>query len=485
MEKGKQMLNRRGTLKLGAVAGVALALPAERLVAAVVGAPPAVKPFSVPLPIPPVLSPVYSDRSTDYYEMSVKPGVAEILPGVRTDVLTYNGSFPGPTIKAQRNRAVKMTVTNRIDTATAVHLHGGNVPQDSDGHPLDVIQPGRSRTYNYPNIQRAATLWYHDHAHHLESEHIYRGLCGLYLIEDRDDAPSLPRGQFDIPLMFRDVALDDKDQLLWANFDAARRNIVLTNGVPQPVLKVRRRKYRLRLVNTSNDRLMSFKLSNGAELVQVATDGGLMARPVRRTEIGVFPAERVDVIVDFSKLSGGTTVLLRNTLGNTPATADVMQFQVIDGVRRDAPDNDDSTIPAKLSVLPPIGAPVMTTRKVVLSFDFQNAVFLINGKQYDPNRTDFTVKRGSTEIWEVTNADPDTVAHSLHVHLVQFRVLDRDGKPVQPWEAYPKDTVSVPSGQTVRILIKWDSPFTGIYPFHCHFVGHSSMAMMGQVNIVA
>jgi FtsP/CotA-like multicopper oxidase with cupredoxin domain len=180
----------------------------------------------------------------------------------------------------------------------------------------------------------------------------------------------------------------------------------------------------------------------------------------------------------------GTKIQLLNSLGDTPATTDVLEFLVGDGVRRDAPDADDSAVPAKLSVLPPVGAPVMTTRKVVLAFNFQTNVFEINGKTYDPQRVDFTVKRGSTEIWEVTNADPDPIPHSLHVHLVQFRVLDRDGKQVEPWEAYPKDTVSIPSGQTVRILIKWDSQFTGIYPFHCHFVGHSSMAMMAQVKIV-
>ncbi|TCO52844.1 multicopper oxidase family protein [Actinocrispum wychmicini] len=475
------MLNRRGTLKLGAVAGVALALPAERLVSAVVGSPPAVQPFTTPLPIPPVLSPVYSDRGTDYYEMTAKPANVEILPGTRTNMLTFNGSFPGPTIKARQGRPVQVKILNGLDNVTAVHLHGGNVPHEDDGHPLDVLQPGQTRTYHYPNIQRAATLWYHDHAHHLEAEQIYRGLAGLYLIEDRTDSPTLPRGQFDIPLMFRDIALDDSAQLLWNNNDSARRNIVLTNGKAQPKLRVRRRRYRFRLLNASNDRVMSFRLSNGAEMVQIASDGGLMARPVRRTEIGLYPAERVDVVVDFSALPGGTQLVLQNTVGDTPATKDVLQFEVAGGARR---DDDDSSVPAKLSVLPPIGAPVMQTRKVLLSFDFKQGAFLINGKQYDPNRVDFTVKKGSTEIWEITNADPDPFAHSLHVHQIQFRVLDRGGKAVEPWEAYPKDTVSVPSGQTVRILIKFDSPFTGLYPFHCHFVGHSSMAMMAQFNIV-
>ncbi|WP_037251370.1 multicopper oxidase family protein [Kibdelosporangium aridum] len=479
------MLNRRGTLKLGAAGGVALALPAERLMAAVVGSPPAAKPFTRELPIPPVLSPVYSDRSTDYYELSVKPGVAEILPGVPTEVITYNGSFPGPTIKAKRGRSVKVAVTNRLQTPSAVHLHGGIVPQDSDGHPLDVIQPGHSRIYHYPNDQRASTLWYHDHAHHLEAEQIYKGLCGLYLIEDPKAAPMLPRGQFDIPLMFRDVALDDHGQLLWAMFDAQRRSTVLVNGVPQPVLRVRRRKYRLRLVNTSNERMFSFRLSNGGELVQVATDGGLLARPVRRTEISLWPAERVEVVVDFSNARGGSAITLVNAQGTVPENTEIMRFDVVDSIRKDMPDTDDSSVPQKLSVLPAIGAPVMMTRKVVLSFDFKNLVFLINGKPYDPYRTDFTVKRGSTEIWEVTNADPDPIPHSLHVHVVQFRVLDRNGRSVEPWEAYPKDTVSIASGETVRLLIKFDAPYTGMFPFHCHFVDHSSVAMMAQMKIVA
>jgi spore coat protein A, manganese oxidase len=478
------MLNRRGTLKLGAAAGVALALPAERLVSAVTGSAPAVTPFAKALPIPPVLSPVYSDRSTDYYELTARPGTTEILPGVQTQVLTYNGSWPGPTIRARRDRAVEVNVTNNLETPSAVHLHGGEVPADSDGHPLDMIAPGSSRVYHYPNIQRAATLWYHDHAHHYEAEQIYRGLCGLYVIEDKQEAPSLPRGQFDIPLIFRDVGLGDDGELLWGVFDSARRTTVLVNGVPQPNLQVRRRKYRLRLVNTSNDRMFSLRLANGAEFVQVGTDGGLLARPVRRTEIGLWPAERIEVVVDFSNVKGGTKIVLENTLGQSPATTQVMQFEVIDGVRRDAPDNDDSEIPAKLSVLPAIGAPVMTTRQVVLSFDFQAKVFLINGKPFDPHRVDFTVKRGSTEIWEVTNADPDPIPHSIHLHLVQFRVLDRNGKAVEPWEAYPKDTMSLKAGETVRLLVKFDSPYTGVYPFHCHFFGHSAVAMMANMNVV-
>lgn len=125
------------------------------------------------------------------------------------------------------------------------------------------------------------------------------------------------------------------------------------------------------------------------------------------------------------------------------------------------------------------------TRKVLLSFDPLTG-FLINGEPYDPQRIDFTVKRGTTELWEITNLDTlPQIPHSLHLHLVQFRVLDRDGVRAPQWESYPKDTVAVPPGSTVRILVTFDSRHTGIYPFHCHFLDHSSLAMMAQFRIIA
>lgn len=474
------MVKRRDVLKMGAAAGAALALPTERLLGSLAGPDWQVDAFARPLPIPQVLKPVASLADHDHYRLTVGEGVAEILPGVRTPVLAYNGQFPGPTIRARQGRPVRVTVTNRLRTPTAVHLHGGNVPQDSDGHPSALIPPGDSRTYHYPNIQRATTLWYHDHAHHMEAQQVYSGLSGLYLIDEARPWLRLPEGPHDVPLMFRDAGFTDEGHLRWELFGQPNRTTVLVNGAPQPHLRVRRRRYRLRLVNCANERPFRFRLANGAEFTQIGTDGGLLPRPLRRSEITLWPAERADVVVDFSPYAAGTQIVLENADGEVETARRVLRFDVVG----DGPEPDGVHIPATLYPAPAPRTPTVT-RKVVLSFDAANGVFLINGKPYDANRIDFTVRRGDTELWEISNVDTALqIPHSLHLHLVQFRVLDRDGVPVPEWEAYPKDTVSCPPGSTTRILVTFDSPYTGVYPFHCHFVDHSSVAMMAQMRVV-
>jgi spore coat protein A, manganese oxidase len=471
-------------MKLGAVAGAGLALPAQRIASMLSDSPPTMLPFSVQLPIPPVLRPVASTPTADHYAMRITMATARIFPGLDTSVLTFNGSFPGPTIRARQGRAAVVRVTNHTEGPSAVHLHGANVAQDSDGHPLDVIAPGGSRTYHYPNIQPAATLWYHDHAHHREAEQIYRGLAGLYLIDDpRAERLGLPAGPYDIPLFIRDAHFDEHGQLLWRLDDFASRTTVLVNGAVQPRHRVLPRKYRLRLINAANSRPLKLVLEPAAPLIQIASDGGLLARPVSRPEVELWPAERAEVVVDFGAFPDGSDVVLANVFGGQEnPNRQLVRFEV----RRPSgkPVRDDSTVPAVLRELPTFGEPVVT-RRIVLARDATNSFYAINGQAYDPHRVDLRVRRGTTELWEIVNGDGQfNFPHSMHLHLVQFRVLERNGAPVGEWEAYPKDTVRIPAGQTVRILVDFDSPFTGVYPFHCHFADHSSMSMMAQLEIV-
>jgi FtsP/CotA-like multicopper oxidase with cupredoxin domain len=370
-------------------------------------------------------------------------------------------------------------VTNQLSTPAAVHLHGGNVPQSSDGHPLDFIEPGRSRIYRYPHEQPAATLWYHDHAHHLEAEQVYRGLSGFYLIDD--PRSGLPSHAYDLPLALRDVAFTNSGELLWEPGGFQHRTTVLVNGAIQPVHTVERRKYRLRLLNCSNERTFRLRLG-GAELLQIGADGGLLPAPIPRDDVVLTPAERVEVIVDFGRFAGGSSVILENADGNADANTNILKFRV---AGRRVPEGDVPALTAGAAAIPAVPATAVTTRKVTFGFNPKVPEFLINGKTFDPYRVDFTVRRGSTEIWEIFNdPSPIPIPHSLHLHLVRFRVLDRNGVPAQAWEAYPKDTVFVAAGETVRILVTFDSRFTGRYPFHCHFVDHSSIGMMAQMEIL-
>jgi FtsP/CotA-like multicopper oxidase with cupredoxin domain len=476
------MLNRRDAIKLGAVAGAAVALPAGQLAFAVSDDPPVPPPFSVPLEIPPVLSPERSTSDTDFYRVTIRETTKEILPGIQTRVLTYNGTLPGPTIKARKGRNAVVTHTNAISTPVAVHLHGANVAASSDGHPLDVIQPGGSRTYTYPNAQPAATLWYHDHAHHLESEQVYRGLAGAYLISDSiDQGLPLPRGEFDVPLIIRDARFDTNGQLVFVHDDFLNRNTVLVNGRPQPFFNVKPNRYRLRLVNGSNVEGWKLSLSNGAPMTQIASDGGFLRAPVSRQEVELWPAERAEVIVDFSRYAPGTKIQMVNAF-NTDLKHHIIEFRVGQG---GTPDHSSvpSVLNPEVAAAAAVAAPTVT-RRFTMHTDPVTFEFLINGQKFDPHRVDATIKRGTTEIWEIVNGDGELgIPHAMHLHLVQFRVLDRNGSPEPAYDAYPKDTVRLYPGDVVRIQATFNT-FTGRYPFHCHFIDHSTMFMMGQFEVV-
>ena len=477
------MLSRRETIKLAAISGAGLMLPGKALTATrgplrsktAVTVPP---PFSVPLSLPKVLPPQRRTLTTDYYEVSMRQADVEIFPGVRTAIVGYNGQFPGPTIKARVGRKVVVKQTNELTQDTVVHLHGGHTAPEYDGYPMDMIAPGASKIYSYENSQPAATLWYHDHTHHMEAEMVFRGLSGCYLLEDLADAKlRLPKGRFDIPLMLRDSRFDDSGQILFEMDDFRYRNTLLVNGRIQPYFNVEARRYRLRFLNVSNERYYQLSLSDGGEMIQVGSDGGLLPAPIPTTSIILSPAERVDVVVDFSRYAPGTQVVLTTT--DHGITTPVMRFDVTTAAGRDT-----SRVPDRLR--PPLKdlGDATVNRQIVMSLDRTTGTFVINGKSFDPDRVDETIKRGDTEIWTVSNPDTQpSVAHNMHLHGVHFQVLDRNGQQVEGHETGWKDTVAVPAGGQVRLKVRYEK-YTGLYLFHCHLLDHSSMGMMAQSKVV-
>ncbi|MER6946741.1 multicopper oxidase family protein [Nonomuraea sp. NPDC000554] len=488
------MLNRRQFLALGVTVGGAAALPFSQLIPADAneaepihkgyhlgkrtsgtGVRPAVTAFTEQMPVPPTVQAAQSAGGMDIYMIPIRASTAEFIPGKQTPVLTYAGSFVGPTIRAKTGRPVKVVYANQLDQPANVHLHGGHVPAASDGHPMDVIQPGQTRVYDYPNLQQGATLWYHDHSHHTEAEHVYRGLHGFYLIEDEaEQGLGLPSGQYDVPIMLRDAEFDKDGGLIFFD-DPANRTTILANGKIQPFFPVAARKYRIRLLNASNEHVFQLNLG-GQEMVQIASDIGLLPAPVPLTELVLASAQRAEIVIDFSRFAVGTKVVLSN--GSEP----VLRFDVV----RKALDL--SRLPATLRPLPPL--PTATAeREVAMSFDLSSSspVGLVNGKPYDPNRVDFQIKRGTTEIWNVINADNVEgvdIDHTFHMHMTHFRVLDRDGgKPPLPQDAGLKDTVRVPPRSRVRVQASFPD-YLGKYVYHCHYLEHSSLGMMAQMEIV-
>jgi spore coat protein A len=484
--EGVKQLSRRDLLRAGLSSAIFLlggrAFAGDNPWADALAAYGTVRPpsFQLPLPIPRTLEPVRGDGSDDIFELTVKPGLAQPLPGAPTPIWGFEGTWPGPTLRARRGRLARVRVKNALTENISVHNHGHAAAHDSDGHPIDYVRPGMGKEYLYPNQQSGGTYWIHDHAFGLTGAHVYRGMAAFYLIDDPEEAAlGLPSGDADVPIVLQD-RLFEADNTLRYTVDAGTiftgflGNTLCANGVHTPVLDVGTRRYRLRVLNGCNARNLKLALEDGAPLAQIGSDGSLLAAPVIRTAIDLAPSERADLVIDFSRYTPGAKIVLKNLDPTWPSLPDVLRFDV---KRR---ERDPSRLPDRLTTLSRLDpALVRVHRRVVLGL--ADGKWTMNGLRYDPGRVDFRPRLGTTEIWEIKNSEP-TQMHPFHQHLVPFQVLDINGAPPPPALAGWKDTVAIPPSASVRLIMRFQGP-PGVYVFHCHKLEHEDHAMMLQEEV--
>ncbi|MBD1542792.1 multicopper oxidase family protein [Arthrobacter sp. IA7] len=465
------------------------------------------KPYQRELPIPEVLKPKSTvvdpdGRKRHLYQIQQKAALANIVPGLSTPILGYNGTFPGPTIKVNQGERITLEMDNvlplfhpqwgyRLDTST--HLHGSASLPQFDGYANDLTGRDYCKDYEYPNFQPARTLWYHDHAVHNTGQSVYSGLAAQYHLHDEVEGNILPQGKFDVPLTVSDAMFaangalgynDNTHSGLWGD-------VILVNGAPWPVMKVQRRIYRFRILNASIARSYRFSLSTGDAMTIVATDGGLMPAAQQVTSWRHGGAERYEVLIDFSMYPVGKRVELRNLSNKNNVDYDftnrIMAFDVTD-------EPVDTTGPGA-RVLPTLLAPSATmslkasdsvkTRRMRVKRD--NDVWTIGGMTWDE-----VVQSGyrkvladpdldDVEIWEIENSSGGWF-HPVHIHLVDFQVLSRNGQAPMAHERGPKDVVYVGEGETVRLVMKFEH-HRGRYMIHCHNLPHEDHDMMAQFSV--
>jgi FtsP/CotA-like multicopper oxidase with cupredoxin domain len=458
---------------MAATAALALPRPAGAL-----RGPVALQPFSVPLRIPPVMKPVRSDGERDFYEVTMRRARVEILPGSRTTIWGFDGRFPGPTFKVRRGRPIVVRRRNELGVPTTTHLHGGEVPWRSDGHPSLAIAPGDTYDFSYPNDQDAATLWYHDHLCMRTSRNNYMGLAGLYVIEDdAEDELNLPRDAFDVPLVLHDRSFAKDGSFRFRDkVDLLDGDVYLVNGRPTPFFRVANRKYRFRILNASHSRGYTLALDTGDPLMQIGSDQGLLAVATPAASIPLWPAERAEVVIDFSAYPVGTKIVLQDE-ADPAAARPIMRFDVARG------EADDSELPTVLrSIERLVPGPTTVQRELILNKDLDTNRWVINGKPFDAGRIDIEPRLGDTEVWTFVNESTST--HPMHVHLVRFQILDRNNGQVSAGELGWKDTVRVDPSSRVRVIMRFEG-FTGRYMFHCHNLAHEDHSMMGQMLVRA
>jgi len=389
---------------------------------------------------------------------------------------------------------------------TVVHLHGGHVPANVDGYPEATFLPGDPTvSYTYPNDQQAGFLWFHDHALGITRLNVYMGLAGAYLVRDAvEDAIDLPRGEYEVPLIIQDRKFNPDGSLkypaLWQDHWFGDK--VMVNGAVWPYLDVKQGKYLFRILNGSGSRVYTLSLSppgGSLNFTVVGTEGGLLEAPAFGVgQLTIGPGERYDVVVDFAGYANGDEILLVNSApapfpNGSADLPQVMKFHVTNQA------GHTDAIPGTLRTIAPLDpATAVQTRDLRLKLSGTDgcgrSMWEINGLHWD-DVTEYP-ELDTTEIWRFIN--DSGVSHPMHMHLVMFQILDRDGftkgpsgeiipdgtpQPPPAEESGWKDTAMVAPNQILRVIAHFDS-YKGLYPYHCHILEHEDHEMMRQFQTV-
>ncbi len=514
-------------------------------------ASPAVTTYSTPLYIPPAMqevNPATLNPPPDpnrhqrfdefppqkFYEQTLTEGLWEYHPelsalnplsggtmGVGSLAWMFNGATPGETLVARYGEPVFIRRYNDLPATenalmpigipySSIHLHNAHTASESDGYPEDFTAPGQFWDHHHAmmyarNDSREAlgSLWYHDHMLDFTATNVYAGLSAMAIFYDDLDsgdendpnerALRLPGtyGKYDISLLLHDVRFDQEGNPTYNVFDTDGHlgDIITVNRKVTPYLEVEPRKYRFRVYDGGPSRLYEIKMSDSSKMTVISTDGNLLEAPVEVDTIVIGPANRHDVIIDFSTYNMGDTVEFINIMeqlngqgptGRQLSDADampIMQFRVTKPLE----GRDNSRVPARLRELPPINLNEVVAEREWI-FDHDMGLWTVNGEFMDPTVISAAPQQGTAEIWTFRNAG-SSWAHPVHVHFEEFQVLEWNGKPPTGVLKSRKDVAVLGPNDTCKVFYRFDD-FLGRFIIHCHNNVHEDNAMMLRWDLV-
>jgi FtsP/CotA-like multicopper oxidase with cupredoxin domain len=484
---------------------------------------------------------------------------AELLKGEPASLQTIPGSFLGPTMRVRRGQKLRVHFSHELpgaDTRSIVHWHGLTLPSEQDAHPRHAVARGQTYVYEFTVADRAGTYWYHPHPDMATGRQVYWGLAGLFIVsDDEEQALGLPAGAQDLALVIQDRSFDAENQLVYAAGDPMAGAMdylmgflgerVLVNGQVDASIAVATRAYRLRLLNGSNARTYKLGWQDGTPLTVIATDGGLLERPVERPYVTLSPGERVELWADFSGCPVGSELTLASlafTGAEGAGEAGGHDMGAMGGGETGGHDmgsmgggHDMGAMASSMANAPAQGAPLtllnVRVAEQVAADDVLPAVLSrisryrseeavnrdrprtftmtqpenrweLNGRVYEPESiaADETVRLGELEVWELVNAlnagetqHPQGMLHPFHIHGLQFQVIGREVLPElrAGWESVSagyvdegwKDTVLLMPGERVRLLLRF-AEHPGTYMVHCHILEHEDMGLMRNIEVV-
>ncbi|WP_445356668.1 multicopper oxidase CueO [Microbulbifer sp. ANSA002] len=483
------------------------------------------------LPIPPELR----ADSAGKINLVAKPAEKVFLKGVITPTYGFNGPFLGPALRLRKGETVTANVHNQLTQNVTAHWHGLIVPGHADGGPYMPIKPGHTWTAKLPIIQQAATLWFHPHLYPTTAELVLKGLAGLIIIDDENsDALPLPKrwGVDDIPVIIQDRRFN-KDGSFFHRFNEITvaagycGDILLTNGVVNPVVNPPRGWVRFRILDGSNARNYRLSTSDQRPIYVIATDGGFLPEPVEVKELPIAAGERYEVMVDARNGQPFDFITL-------PVPQQVMRLPPFDGpvvFLSVVPTNEEGRgflperlvsmpeIPAKLPPIsqklvmqmnrwqiadklidasglekmvasgktdPAVVARVLKliTEAPALPLKAQLTANAVNGVSFSFTEPGFKAPINTDLHWRISEGK-DTMLHPVHIHGCQFRLVKfNDATPPAYMRGW-KDTVPISNAGSAEIYVRFPLEAMPDMPYmvHCHVLEHEDSGMMTEFSV--
>ena len=469
---------------------------------------------------------------------------AELIKGETSFLQKIPHSYLGPIIRVKPQQKIRIRFNNELSDESIIHWHGLHVPHEMDGHPIHVIKNGEQYIYEFVVDNRPGTYWFHPHPHGQTGPQVYKGLAGLFIVEDdRDDLPS---EEFEVPIVIQDRRFDSSNQLVYLENNMMDRMIgflgdeIIINGASNTSMKVKKGTYRFRVLNGSNSRIYKLAWSDGADLTIIGNDGGLLSKPIDKPYMMLSPGERIEVWRDFSSEETNQQISLNSLTFDSGTMMGMMGGGRRGGMMRgrgmmqgrgmmdDERNLSDSyidngealalydfvvsdqegeklTLPTEFESIEQFDLSEAVNQSSPRRFDFhfQRMEWLINGRTFEMTEVAEweKVKLNTTELWQFINSGSGRgmmgnmmkMPHPVHIHGLQFQIIDRDISQVSPsvWNSMKdgfidegwQDTFLLLPDMSVTVALRFED-FTGLFIYHCHNLEHEDMGMMRNYEVV-
>ena len=510
-------LTRRQALMLSSAAAAGLAIGGlPRLARAALSTGPS-------LPVPALID----ARGGEPVTLSLQKSKHRFGSGRAVPSTGISSTYLGPVVRVRSGDKIPFRVENRLDEETTLHWHGLLVPSEVDGGPHNTIAPGAVWTPEVLVKQDAATTWFHPHPHGNTARQVYVGLAGMMIVSDGNDRDrGLPAtyGVDDLPIVLQDKRFAPNGEFVYQPnmmdlMHGFQGDTLIVNGAIGPVAKVPAGLVRLRLLNAANARNFYLRFADRRPFFVIAGDAGYLPEPVELRQLVIAPAERYEVLVNFSDARPvdlvtapdphagmmGMMMQMRQPLVSTGGTEVFMSFKpdptlkaVVTRLPREltklAPPDIKSAVAWRTFVLDPMREMGMagmmsavathaggSTRDAGRDHASASQMMGINGRSFSMDRVDVIAKLGTSEIWEIVS---NAMAHPFHLHGARFRILSNSGRKPNAEQSGWKDVVLVED--QAEVLVRFDNPAPPKIPFmyHCHILEHEDHGMMGQFAVV-